>query len=153
MDLPFIFILWYLFSLYSKLGDRFAQLAPNKKKQTVTTQKKNNVASPKTVANIKQSKDKRKQKMSENRNLTPNTTPSKVDNNVNKKKVGKDGKKDTKKKDKKEKKVKIAPPTKTDLDGDMDAYWHAVGKGPDPKVVALDRELDEYRKAAASTPA
>mmetsp|Transcript_12631 Transcript_12631/g.18984 ORF Transcript_12631/g.18984 Transcript_12631/m.18984 type:complete len:82 (+) Transcript_12631:250-495(+) len=54
-----------------------------------------------------------------------------------------------------EKKEKAATPM--DLDMDMDKYWFEAGKGPNPVVASLDREMDDYfksksEKAAAVDP-
>ncbi|CAH0517036.1 unnamed protein product [Peronospora belbahrii] len=40
--------------------------------------------------------------------------------------------------------IKAKPLTGKDLDMDMDVYWHEAGKGPDPKAVQLDRQMEEY---------
>ena len=39
-----------------------------------------------------------------------------------------------------------------ELNEDMDAYWHKAGKGPDPKIKALDSELEAMaaKKAEAA---
>lgn len=29
----------------------------------------------------------------------------------------------------------------------MDTYWFAAGKGPNPEVLSLDKEMDDYFKA------
>ena len=34
---------------------------------------------------------------------------------------------------------------------DMDEYWHEAGKGPDPKAVQLDRQMEEYWAAKPTT--
>jgi len=36
---------------------------------------------------------------------------------------------------------------------DKKSDWHKAGKGPDPKLAALDKEMDEYRAAAKKTEA
>eukprot|EP01039_Chlorochromonas_danica_P007791 gene7791-8602_t len=38
-----------------------------------------------------------------------------------------------------------------DLDKEMDSYWFAAGKGPNPEVVSLDREMDDYFKTRSTT--
>ena len=55
-------------------------------------------------------------------------------------KGGKDGKG---KKDGEKKK----PVTAEDLDKDIDTYWYKGGKGPNPDVVQLDKEMEEYMKS------
>mmetsp|Transcript_2865 Transcript_2865/g.5807 ORF Transcript_2865/g.5807 Transcript_2865/m.5807 type:complete len:166 (-) Transcript_2865:72-569(-) len=34
--------------------------------------------------------------------------------------------------------------TSDDLDMEMDSYWFAAGKGPDPVAASLDKEMDSY---------
>ena len=34
-----------------------------------------------------------------------------------------------------------------DLDKEMDTYWFKGGKGPNPDLISLDKELDEYNAA------
>ena len=99
---------------------------------------------------MNQAKNKRQNQVTEKRNLPTggNASPSVKSNKPNNRR--KDGKKGKKKG---AKKVKAPPTTKVDLDTDMDSYWHAAGKGPDPKIVSLDREMEEYRKGAATTAA
>ncbi|TMW60582.1 hypothetical protein Poli38472_000624 [Pythium oligandrum] len=41
-------------------------------------------------------------------------------------------------------KKKEKPVTGDDLDVEMEAYWHAAGKGPDPHAARLDRQMDDY---------
>lgn len=42
---------------------------------------------------------------------------------------------------------KKKPATAEDLDKEMDTYWFAAGKGPNPEVLSLDKEMDDYFKA------
>ena len=62
----------------------------------------------------------------------------------------KDGKKNGKKGGKKGEKKKDL--SEEELNTDMDAYWHKAGKGPDPKIKALDSELEAMaaKKAEAA---
>mmetsp|Transcript_107754 Transcript_107754/g.232007 ORF Transcript_107754/g.232007 Transcript_107754/m.232007 type:complete len:137 (+) Transcript_107754:31-441(+) len=45
------------------------------------------------------------------------------------------------------------PASKDDLDMDMDKYWFAAGKGPNPEVAALDKDLDAYLENKGADPA
>jgi hypothetical protein len=56
---------------------------------------------------------------------------------------GKNGKKIEKKK----------PVTAQELDKDIDTYWFKAGKGPNPDIVELDKEMDEYMKAKTAAAA
>eukprot|EP01040_Poterioochromonas_malhamensis_P006476 gene6476-6976_t len=42
---------------------------------------------------------------------------------------------------------KKGPVTGQDLDKELDSYWFAAGKGPNPDVASLDREMDDYFKS------
>ena len=65
-------------------------------------------------------------------------------------KAGKNGKKKGKKGGMKGEKKKDL--SEEELNNDMDAYWHKAGKGPDPKIKALDSELEAMaaKKAEAA---
>jgi hypothetical protein len=52
-------------------------------------------------------------------------------------------------KNNKPKREKKKPATAEDLDMDIDEYFHAGGKGPDPKQSRLDSELDAYMSSRA----
>lgn len=39
------------------------------------------------------------------------------------------------------------PVTAEDLDREIDMWWHKGGKGPNPVVVQLDKEMDDYMKS------
>ena len=45
---------------------------------------------------------------------------------------------------------KKKPVTAQELDKDIDTYWFKAGKGPNPDIVELDKEMDEYMKAKAA---
>jgi len=86
---------------------------------------------------IQQSKQERNNVVSKRR---------KINKNNNKKNV-KMNKKDSSK-TKKEKEKTMQPKDKKlssrDLDLELDTYWHKIGKARDPKLTALDCELDDY---------
>jgi len=42
---------------------------------------------------------------------------------------------------------KKKPVTAEDLDKDIDTYWYKGGKGPNPDLVQLDKEMEEYMKS------
>ena len=62
---------------------------------------------------------------------------------------GKDKKKGKKNGKKLEKRKSFS---EEELNNDMDAYWHKAGKGPDPKIKALDSDLEAMaaKKAEAA---
>lgn len=45
---------------------------------------------------------------------------------------------------------KDAAPSQSVLDMELDSYWYAAGKGPNPVVAALDKDMDNYFKNRAA---
>jgi hypothetical protein len=54
--------------------------------------------------------------------------------------------KEMKKKKREKDGEKKKPVTAEDLDKDIDTYWYKGGKGPNPDIVQLDKEMEEYMK-------
>mmetsp|Transcript_24247 Transcript_24247/g.24865 ORF Transcript_24247/g.24865 Transcript_24247/m.24865 type:complete len:175 (+) Transcript_24247:42-566(+) len=45
-----------------------------------------------------------------------------------------------------------APKSQSELDLEMDSYWFAAGKGPNPVAAALDQDMDNYFKDRVPKP-
>ena len=79
------------------------------------------------------------------------TTPAKAGKKAKGKKAGEAAKKNTATKGKKAKAVeKEKPKTAEELDEEMAMYWFKAGKGPDPAVLKLDKEMEAYAAEKAS---
>mmetsp|Transcript_22663 Transcript_22663/g.33128 ORF Transcript_22663/g.33128 Transcript_22663/m.33128 type:complete len:153 (+) Transcript_22663:82-540(+) len=122
-----------------KLSDRFAKIQASKK---VATQR----VIRRTAAAQRQNTNRQRQAMQKRGIVAGESRPIKKAQSNRTKPGGKKGGA----RGKNNKNGTGAPTSTDDLDMEMDSYWFAGGKGPNPVVAALDKDMDAYFESKTS---